>query len=215
MALRVAADNATLTAGLAALGERPDLAEPLLAYRDLLARWNRVYNLSAVRDPAAMVTRHLLDSLVVRPWLPTGALLDVGTGPGLPGIPLAVAEPDRPVTLLESNGKKTRFLAQACLELGLSNVEVVQTRLEDYARAEGFSGVICRAFSEAGTFWAGIRHLLAPGAPALAMKGRRQDHELAGLEQAGVSCRWHQLDVPGLDAERHLLIMTGTEPATG
>jgi len=205
----------SLTDGLATLGVQPALAEPLLAYRDLLARWNRVYNLSAVRDPAAMIPRHLLDSLVVQPWLPAGPLLDVGTGPGLPGIPLALAEPDRPVTLLESNGKKTRFLAQAVLELGLSNVEVVQSRLEDYAPSERFAGVICRAFSEAGRFWQGVRHLLAPGAPALAMKGRRQDSELAGLEQAGVSCRWQTLDVPGLDAERHLLIMTGIEPATG
>lgn len=209
------ADRMALAAGLEALDLSAALASPLLAYRDLLARWNRVYNLSAVRDPAAMVSRHLLDSLVVLPWLPSGALLDVGTGPGLPGIPMALAEPDRRVTLLESNGKKTRFMEQARLELGLDNVEVVHARLEHYAPTAPFAGVICRAFSDAGAFWHGVRHLLAPGAPALAMKGRRQDSELAGLAQAGVSCRWQRLDVPGLDAERHLLIMKGMEPVTG
>ena len=199
--------RALLTAALRQLSLPVDLAQPLLAYRDLLVRWNRVYNLSAVRDPAEMIPRHLLDSLVVRPWLPAGTLLDVGTGPGLPGIPLALADPDRPITLLESNGKKIRFLRQACLELQIGNVQVVHDRLENHASEPGYHAVICRAFTDAAAFWRGVVHLLRPGAPALAMKGRRQPTELAGLKDDGVSCRWQRLDVPGLDAERHLLIM--------
>ncbi len=202
--------TAPLPSGLAQLGLPTELAGPLLAYRDLLARWNRVYNLSAVRDPALMVTRHLLDSLVILPQLPDGALLDVGTGPGLPGIPVAIAQPERAVTLLEANGKKVRFLRQACLELGLDNVTVAHTRLEDYRAETPFPVAVCRAFSDAATFWHGVAPLLAPAALALAMKGRRQADELAGLESACVSCHWQTLDVPGLDAERHLLIMRKT-----
>ena len=202
-----AAAAKTLETGLATLSLAADLAQPLLAYRDLLARWNRVYNLSAVRDPEAMITRHLLDSLVVLPWLPPGRLLDVGTGPGLPGIPIALAQPSRAVVLLESNSKKTRFLQQVALELALDNIEIAHSRLEDHRPARPYDGAICRAFSEAARFWAGVAPLLAPQAPALAMKGRRQTQELAGLAAAGVSCRWQALDVPGLNAERHLLIM--------
>ena len=210
---RVDAD--ALSHGLASLELRPELAGPLHQYRDLLVRWNRVYNLSAVRDPQAMIARHLLDSLAVLAWLPQGRLLDVGTGPGLPGIPIALAQPNRAVALLESNGKKVRFLRQVCLEMQLDNVEVVASRLEDYRPDALFDGVICRAFTDAVSFWHGVERLLSPQCPALAMKGRVQPEELAGVEQAGVSCRWQPLWVPGLDAERHLLIMTGQAPAAG
>ena len=207
--------EAGLRRGMATLGVADGIAPALLDYRDLLARWNRVYNLSAVRDPAEMVSRHLLDSLSVLPWLPPGALLDVGTGPGLPGIPIALAQPDRPITLLESNGKKVRFLRQACLELGLDNVAIAPVRLQAHSPTGRFEGVICRAFTDAAGFWHGVARLLAPRGKALAMKGRRQSEELAGLEQAGVLCRWEPLAVPGLDAERHLLIMQGETPVTG
>lgn len=189
-------------------GVDPALARQLLAYRDLLARWNRVYNLSAVRDPEAMVSRHLLDSLAVLPWLPAGSLLDVGTGAGLPGIPIALAEPERPVTLLESNSKKVRFLRQVCLELKLQNVQIAESRLEAYRAPSPFLVIICRAFSEALTFWQGVAHLLAPGGQAIAMKGKLQEAELAALRQAGVSFQQQPLQVPGLDAERHLVIMS-------
>lgn len=204
-----------LRRGMQALGIDDAMAPALLAYRDLLVRWNRVYNLSAVREPVAMVPRHLLDSLSVLPWLPSGALLDVGTGAGLPGIPIALAQPDRSVTLLESNGKKVRFIRQACLELGLDNVVIAAARLESFTPAEPFDGIICRAFTDAAGFWQGVVRLLAPGGKALAMKGRRETEELAALDQAGVSCRWQPLVVPGLDAERHLLIMKGQKPVTG
>lgn len=191
-------------------GVDPALSRQLLAYRDLLARWNRVYNLSAVRDPEVMVSRHLLDSLAVLPWLPAGPMLDVGSGAGLPGIPIALAEPDRPVTLLESNSKKVRFLRQVCLELKPENVQIAETRLEAYTAPSRFSVVICRAFSEALSFWQGVAHLLAPNGQAIAMKAKTHDAELAALRQAGVSFRQQPLQVPGLDAERHLLIMSGT-----
>ena len=189
-------------------GADPALSARLLAYRDLLARWNRVYNLSAIRDPEAMVSRHLLDSLAVLPWLPEGPLLDVGTGAGLPGIPIALAEPSRSVTLLEANGKKVRFLRQVCLELKPDNVQIAESRLEAYYAPAAFKVVICRAFSEALTFWQGVAHLLAPGGQAIAMKGRRHDAELAALRQAGVSFQQQTLQVRGMDAERHLLIMS-------
>ena len=201
--------------GLRRLDLDPALAMPLLAYRDLLARWNRVYNLSAVRDPDAMVARHLLDSLAVLPWLPAGRLLDVGTGPGLPGIPLAIAQPDRAVVLLESNGKKVRFLRQVVLEQRLANVEIVHRRLEAYEPTRRYEAVICRAFADAAGFWHGVARLLHPEGVALAMKGQRQGEELAGLDAAGVSSTWQPLRVPGLEAERHLLIMKGTTPVTG
>ncbi len=204
-----------LRRGMDALGMDDAIAPALLAYRDLLARWNRVYNLSAVRDPGEMVPRHLLDSLSVLPWLPSGRLLDVGTGAGLPGIPIALAQPDRSVTLLECNGKKVRFIRQACLELGLGNVVIAPGRLESFTVAEPFNGVICRAFTDAAGFWDGVVRLLAPRGEALAMKGRRETEELAALAQAGVSCQWQPLVVPGLDAERHLLIMKGQKPVTG
>lgn len=200
------AGEARLGAGLAALGLAPALAPALLAYRDLLARWNRVYNLSAVRDPEAMIERHLLDSLAVLPHLPAGPLLDVGSGGGLPGVPIAIAEPQRPVTLLEANGKKARFLRQAVLELGLAAAGVAHERLQDH-RGGPYRVVICRAFGGALAFWRDSARLLAPDGVAVAMKGRRDDAELAALSAEGVSCRVQRLAVPGLDAERHLLVL--------
>lgn len=197
-----------MAAVLDELGLDPALEKPLLSYRDLLARWNRVVNLSAVRDPETMVTRHLADSLAVLPWLAPGPLLDVGTGPGLPGIPIALAEPARPVTLLESNRKKVRFLRQVCLELKPGNVSLAETRLEAYDAPAPFTVIICRAFSEALPFWQGVAHLLAPGGQAVAMKGKLNATEFAALTDAGVSCRQQTLQVPGLNAERHLLIMS-------
>lgn len=206
-----ASAEARLAAGLEALGLSPAPAARLLAYRDLLARWNRVYNLSAIRDPEAMVERHLLDSLAVIPHLPAGPLLDVGSGGGLPGLPIAVMAPERAVTLLESNGKKARFLRQAVLELGLAQVSVAHERLEQHTGGP-YGVVICRAFSEALAFWRGTARLLAPGGRALAMKGRRDEMELAALSAEGVSCRVQRLAVPGLDAERHLLVLGDSGP---
>lgn len=186
---------------------RPGQVETLVRYVELLVRWNQAFNLTAVRDPAAMVPRHILDSAVLAPFVRPGSLLDVGTGAGLPGIVLATLLPDVPVTLLDSNGKKTRFCRQAVAELGLGNVTVVQARVEGYRPVERFVTVVSRAFASLTDFVNGTRQLLADGGTFLAMKGAYPHDELnalpAGVRNLGV----HPLQVPGLDAERHVVEM--------
>lgn len=198
-----------LDQGLAALGlalPAPD-RERLLAYVRLLAKWNSAYNLTAVRDPLGMVTRHLLDSLVIVPHLHGARVLDVGTGPGLPGIPLAVARPELAFTLLDANAKKTRFVVQAVGELALKNVEVVQSRVENYRPSRIFDTVVSRAFASIADMLAHARHLCAPGGRFLAMKGAYPEEELEALP-AGYDIEVVPLTVPGLDAARHVVIVT-------
>lgn len=198
-----------LDRGLAALGlplPAPE-RERLLAYVRLLVRWNSAYNLTAVRDPLEMVTRHLLDSLVVAPHLHGVRVLDVGTGPGLPGIPLAVARPELAFTLLDANAKKTRFVVQAVGELVLKNVEVVQTRVKNYRPSRIFDTVVSRAFASIADMLAHARHLCAPGGRFLAMKGAYPEEELKALP-AGYDVEVVPLTVPGLDAARHVVIVT-------
>lgn len=205
--------RAQLESGLQALAlpspvDRAELADKLAAYVELLQKWNQAFNLTAVRDPAEMVTRHILDSLAVAPFLPPGSrgsLLDVGTGPGLPGIPLALLDPDRPVTLLDSDIKKTRFCRQAVLALGLENVDVVHARDKDYLPAQRFANVISRAFASLADFVAGTRHLVAEGGSLLAMKGAYPEKEVRALPDGVTVVASHRLDVPGLGAERYLL----------
>lgn len=202
-----------LDRGLAALGLTLDerARARLVDYVELLARWNRAYNLSAVRDPEAMVTRHVVDSLAALPWVGDGTLLDIGTGPGLPGIPLAIVRDGLAVTLLDSNGKKTRFLNQAVMALGLERCRVVQTRAVD---ADGeYDMVTSRAFAALDEFWRVAAPRLAPEGRALALKGRYPGDELSALTGMGVSWRSFPLEVPDLDAERHLVELT-PEPAT-
>lgn len=201
---------AVLRAGLRQLGGPvlgPGQTETLLAYLDLLRRWNRAYNLTAIREPRDMVVRHLLDSLSVLPWIPAGRLLDAGTGAGLPGVPLAVARPDVEVTLLDSAGKKIRFLNQVRRELGLRNIEPVQARLEDYASEAPFDAIICRAFASLADFAAATRRL-AKGSKLLAMKGRRPGAELDELPGWVEVRAVEKLEVPGLQEDRHLVIMS-------
>jgi 16S rRNA (guanine527-N7)-methyltransferase len=180
----------------------------LLDYLDLLHRWNATYNLSAIRDPAEMVTRHLLDSIAVVPYVRGATLADLGTGAGLPGIPLALVAPERAVTLVDSNGKKTRFLRAAVRELGLANVRVVEGRVE--AATGRFDCVTARAFASLADMlgWGG--HLLAPGGRWLALKGRFPQDELASLPPGFAVQAVEPLAVPGLDAERHVVIITGS-----
>ncbi len=177
----------------------------LLDYQALLQRWNAAYNLTAVRDPDEMVTRHLLDSLAILPHVQGRSLADLGTGPGLPGIVLAIAAPGREILLVDSNGKKVRFLREAIRALKLDDVRAVQSRVED---VEGeYDCITARAFASLADMlgWGG--HLLAPEGIWLAMKGKRPDDELAGIP-AGFALRsTHQLSVPGLPAERHLLVL--------
>ena len=189
----------------------PDLGDGqitmLLAYLDLLRRWNEAYNLTAVRKPVDMVRRHLLDSLSVLPWIPDGRLLDAGTGAGLPGVPLAIARPDVEVTLLDSAGKKIRFLNQVRRELGLRNIIPVQARLEDYAPEAPFDAIVSRAFASLADFAAAARRL-AKGSKLLAMKGRRPDAELEELPEWVEVSAVEKLEVPGLQEDRHLVIMS-------
>ncbi|MEC7377778.1 MAG: 16S rRNA (guanine(527)-N(7))-methyltransferase RsmG [Pseudomonadota bacterium] len=198
-----------LARGLAAM----DLAleqgpqEKLLAFLGLLNKWNRAYNLTAVRDESQMVSRQLLDSLSILPWVTTEHLLDVGAGGGLPGIPLAITLPDRQFTLLDSNGKKTRFLNQCVLELGLDNVQVIHGRAEDCRPPRPFTQISSRAFTalENLVHWCG--GLLANEGEFLAMKGQFPDDEVAALPAGWQVKSSHSLDVPGADGERHLLVV--------
>ena len=181
--------------------------EQLLAYVALLAKWNRTYSLTAIRDPLAMVRQHLLDSLSVLPHLPmpdAGRLADVGSGAGLPGIPLAIARPTWHVALAESSEKKSAFLRQAAIELALANVEVHAGRVETWRPATLFSVVISRAFAALAAFASACAHLLAPHGALAAMKGALARDELEGL--GGWDCSVLALRVPLVDAERHLVL---------
>ncbi|NOX91503.1 MAG: 16S rRNA (guanine(527)-N(7))-methyltransferase RsmG [Gammaproteobacteria bacterium] len=205
-----------------------DVQARLLDYVRLLHKWNRVYNLTAVRDPAQMVTRHLLDSLSVLPFLDeepnrepeTRWVLDVGTGAGLPGIPLALlsakSHPERRFVLLDSNSKKTRFMRQAVAELALGNVQVVHARTEafqpghDGRLSRGFDVVLSRAFASVTDMLAGAGQHCAPGGIMLAMKGTDPAAELTDLQAGFVVEQVHPLQVPGLDEDRHLVCLRCT-----
>jgi 16S rRNA (guanine527-N7)-methyltransferase len=267
-----AAARADLDAGLAALGLDQALAEPLTRYLSLLQRWNAAYNLTAIRDPREMVTKHLLDSLAMVPAMvgvpglkvgvpdsgadsgepekvgvpdpdprkvgvpdslppdpdprkvgvpdpdsdsavpDSAALADLGTGPGLPGIPLAIAIPGLRVTLVESNGKKARFLREAVRTLGLGDVEVAESRIEALDRPGRYAAITARALATLPQILVLGGHLLAADGVLLAMKGARPDDEIAALPPGWVVREVRPLRVPGLDAERHLVVI-GREPA--
>ena len=177
----------------------------LIKYVELLDKWNKTYNLTAVRKPEQMVTRHLLDSLSICPYLRGKRVLDVGTGAGLPGIPLAVVFPDRQFTLLDSNNKKTRFVVQAVSELELPNVGVVQSRVEEFESEELFDTIITRAYSAIEDMVAQTSHLLAPDGVFLAMKGVSPVAEIDELSSSYYIKESHVINVPGLEEERHLL----------
>ena len=197
----------TLAAGLAELGL--DLSDAvqhkLLAFRDLLLKWNKTYNLTALRDPEQAISHHLLDSLAILPHVGTGPLLDVGSGGGLPGIPLAIARPGLSVGMVDTVQKKASFLQQASIELGLKNVTVHHARVEEMQGQ--YAQVSSRAFADLGLFVSLTRHLLAPGGRWLAMKGVRPDDEIAALPADITVEAIISLTVPGLEAERHLIIL--------
>lgn len=201
---------AGLAQGVATMGLAVSLPQQvkLLDYLRLLQKWNRVHNLTAVREPEAMLTHHLLDALSVLPHV-TGItrLADVGTGGGIPGIVLAISLPALEVTLIESNQKKVSFLRQAVMELGLTNVHVENCRVEDYVPESLFDAVISRAFSELALFAALSTHLLKPGGELLAMKGRTPQEEIAALPENIAVGSEHTLSVPGLEGERCLIRM--------
>lgn len=177
----------------------------LLAYLNSLVKWNQAYNLTAIRDPDEMLVKHLLDSLGIHPFVTGARLLDVGTGPGLPGIPLSLCRPDSQWTLLDSNGKKTRFLLQMKQELSLDNVQVVKARLEELPATPPFDAITCRAFSSLPDFVGHGLRLLAPAGYLLAMKGQLPHDELAALDRDRLEISIEKIHVPFLDEERHLI----------
>ncbi len=201
--------DALLRTGLKHLGQNysDQQIQLFIAYVLLLDRWNSAFNLTAVKNPEEMLTRHLLDSLSVLPYLVGERFIDVGTGAGLPGIALAIAEPQHHFVLLDSNGKKIRFLFQVRSLLGLSNVKEVQERAEHY-RAEGrYDGVVSRAFTSLSAMVRASDHMLGPGGRFYAMKGRFPDRELSELPKHYNVDVVVKLNVPGLDEERHLIII--------
>ena len=177
----------------------------LIKYVELLAKWNKSYNLTAVRKPEQMVTRHILDSLSICPYLRGKSILDVGTGAGLPGIPLAIAFPERKFTLLDSNNKKTRFVVQAVSELELPNIDVVQSRVEEYKPDASFDTITTRAYSAIGGMVKQTSHLMANDGVFLAMKGANPVAEIDELPSNYVVNQSLEIKVPGLEEERHLL----------
>jgi 16S rRNA (guanine527-N7)-methyltransferase len=187
-----------------------EIRQKMLEYLVLLQKWNKVYNLTAIREPERMVSSHLLDSLAVLPYLWPGLWLDVGSGAGLPGIVLALMRPQWRFVLLDSNNKKTSFVSQAIIELELSNVTACCARVEKWQPEERFDGIISRAFAETSDFIAWTRHLLAPGGRWVAMKGV-PGPELDHLPPDTEVERIIPLQVPGLDAARSLVILKATE----
>lgn len=205
---QAAIDRGIEAAGFDVPPERRGL---LAAHLALLEKWNRVHNLTSVREGEAMVQLHVLDSLSVLPWLGTASsLLDVGSGGGFPGLPIAIARPALAVTVLDSSHKKASFLQQAKAELGLSNVSVACERVEGWHPAQRFDIVISRAFSELADFVAQAGHLVAPGGRMLAMKGVHPYDEIARLPATHRVAGVEELRIPGLEAKRHLVIL---EPA--
>ena len=201
----------SLVAGLDALPGKqahPEQVRQLLSYLELLVQWNASYNLTAVRDPLEMVSRHLLDSLSVQPWVRGEHLLDAGTGAGLPGIPLAILQPELSVTLLDSTGKKIRFLRHVKRRLVLENIQPVQARLESWQVQEVPNCIISRALSNLTGFVEASRHLAARDTMLLAMKGKYPETELEVLPDWTVVHSVEKIQVPGLQEDRHLVIMS-------
>jgi 16S rRNA (guanine527-N7)-methyltransferase len=193
--------------GLAALSLNTTFSHALLDYLDLLVRWNKAYNLTAIRDPNEMLTKHLLDSLAMHSYFTQDNLADLGTGAGLPGIPLAIIRPEAQISLIESNGKKTRFLREVVRQLKLTNVTVIESRAESVNQAEQFQAITARAMDRLAGILAVGGHLLNKNGVLLAMKGPQINDEIAELPSQWQVNACHTLLVPGLIAERQLVII--------
>lgn len=202
--------------GIYELGLEERLAgdERLMEFITELMNWNRIYNLTSVRKPTEIVTRHILDSLSILPYLEGRRVLDIGTGAGLPGIPLAIACPEREFVLLDSSSKKLRFVQQTLAILKLDNVTLEHARIEDYQPQERFDTVMCRAFSELRELYRHAARLCTGTGRILAMKGIYPVAEIEGLDNRDVIEKVVSLTIPGLDAERHLVCMQAA-PAGG
>lgn len=198
----------TLSNGLKALNLSlsSEQQQKLIDYVELLTKWNKTYNLTAIRDRSQMITKHILDSLAIHPYLHGDRIIDVGTGAGLPGIPLAIVNPEKIVTLLDSNGKKTTFLTHAKASLALENIDVVKSRAEDFQPEQCFDTVLSRAFTSVQNMFKMTAHLGCPDGRFLAMKGRYPAQELAELQKGFEIQQVPRVDVPGLFEARHLVI---------
>ena len=207
--MSLAGDARTLQNGARELGvELGDVpAQRLLSLLDELLKWNAAYNLTAITDPAKMLTHHLLDSLAVQPALHGTTVADVGTGAGFPGLPLAVVDPGRRFTLIDSNNKKVRFVGHAAHLLGLTNVTAVHSRSESFKSAKPFDTVIARAFAALPELLRLVSPLCGPATRVLAMKGKRPDDEIAGVPASWRVLEVRALTVPGLNEERHLVTL--------
>jgi 16S rRNA (guanine527-N7)-methyltransferase len=206
------AANALLAEGIQRLDQAVSEKQQqcLIGYIRMLAKWNKAYNLTSITQWREMVVKHLLDSLAVNPWIKGPAILDVGTGAGIPGIPLAIINTDKHFTLLDTNGKKTRFMTQAKTELGIANITVVKARIEQYQPEQPFDQVICRAYSSLEKFVEEVQHIgaLNPLMEMLAMKGQLPEAELQTLDGKVSETGIEQLQVPFLDEQRHLIRLT-------
>ncbi len=198
-----------LQRGLTELGLNPESCpcDAYLEYINLLAKWNRAYNLTGVRDKQRMLYAHILDSLAALPYIRGERCLDVGAGAGLPGFILALTQPDAEWTLLDSNGKKVRFLQQLLFEMKVGNVEIVHSRAEEFLSSTPYSSIIFRAFGSLPACYRAVEHLVQPGARLLAMKGRTPDSELQEVAARVKSVTVEELHVPGIDAHRSLVVL--------
>lgn len=186
--------------------------EKLSLLLDELLKWNAAYNLTAITDRSEMVTHHLLDSLSVHPWLHGETVADVGTGAGFPGLPLAVVDPDRRFTLIDSNNKKVRFVSHAARTLGLDNVTAVHARSESFKPEKPFNTVVARAFAALPDLLKLVAPLCGPETRVLAMKGKRPDEEIAAVPSQWRVLDVHSMEVPGLGEDRHLVIAQRNVP---
>lgn len=182
-----------------------DQQNKLIQLVELLAKWNKAYNLTSVRDPQQMLVKHIMDSIVVSPYLDGKRLIDVGTGPGLPGLPLAILNPDKQFVLLDSLGKRLRFIRQAVLELGLTNVEFVQSRVEEYQPENKFDVVLSRAFASLEDMLSWCKHLPNENGHFLALKGQLPEQEIVNLDKQFKFIESFGLQVPNLEGERCLV----------
>ena len=205
-----------LCAGARELGIALDAGQgaALLALVDLLEAGNSRFNLTAIRDRLGMLRKHVLDSLSLQPYLRGSRIADIGTGPGFPGLPLAIVNPERRFTLVEATGKKARFVEETVERLRLSNVHVAHARAESYRPFELFDTVAARALASLADFTAYAGHLCAPDGRLLAMKGKRPDEEIAAIPKAFRLIAVHRLKIPGLDDERHLVELSPARPGT-
>ena len=187
-----------------------NIAKKLEADVKLINRWNRTYNLTAVKDLNSLINKHIVDSLTVLSYLKDNSLiLDVGTGAGLPGVPLAIVNPSLKIHLLDCNGKKICFLRQAIADLGLNNVEINNTRLEDYKPTKNYDFIVTRAFASLAVFYDGVKHIMSDNTQLIAMKG---SYPAAELDEVNIQCRIDKKDLPGdFAVQRHIVLMSGLE----